>query len=94
MSTDTISPNVKIFSGHRVLTCFANVESFNPNFNTTSQNYEFQWLKNGSALSIFKKRKNSKNEVIEIIEYINKPLPGIVLTLNEIEVYINSHLFI
>ena len=86
MSTDQQIP--KTLTGHRVLTCFANVERYNSNFNTTAENYKFEWLKNGIPLSENVTRKNSKNEIIEIMEKMSQPQPGIVLTLNDIEVVI------
>ena len=93
MSTD--DQIVKTLTGHRVLTCFANVERFNSNFNTTSANYDFQWLKKvgkgRKPLFVSGIRRNSKNEIIEIIEYMSEPQPGIVLTLNEIEVFLYFH---
>ena len=84
------------YTGHRVLTCFANVEQFDSNFETTAQYYKFEWHKTIKTedgleeikLSTSEKRKNSKNETVEIIEYMNQPQPGIVLTLNNIEVLI------
>ena len=72
------------------------MERFDSNFETTSRHYKFEWLKTiktkdgleETKLSTSEKRKNSKNETVEIIEYMNQPQPGIILTLNNIEVLI------
>ena len=72
------------------------MERFDSNFKTTAQYYKFEWIKTIKTktglkeikLSTSEKRKNSKNETVEIIEYMNQPQPGIVLTLNNIEVVI------
>ena len=76
------------YSGHNVLTCFAEIESVDPNLNTKSQNYKFNWFKDGILLTPRDKRLNKNGEIIEIIEYMDQPQHGIVLELNDIDVRI------
>ena len=79
------------YTGHKVLTCFADVESLDRNFNTTPRNYEFNWFKNGHLLQKEKQRLNSNGQIIEIIEPMKEPQPGIVLKLNQIQVIMIPH---